>query len=206
MFKSDTKATDDRAAVLEDVCSALMNDRPNDAADILRTRYPFLPLSKSYRRYSPTQCMIVFSRDGFVDRYSGRRLVFPGTMRLLSRLLPYQFPFHNNWKTDACHCAFYELFPTIDHVNPVSRGGIDDVGNWVTTSMLLNSAKANFTLGELGWTIYPPGNMNEWDGLTNWFLRQIEKSAEVLQDPYLRRWHTAANSVLGPNNGEPNVG
>ena len=71
--------------------------------------------------------------------------------------------------------------------------------------MLLNSAKANFTLGELGWTIYPPGNMNEWDGLTNWFLRQIEKSAEVLQDPYLRRWHTAANSVLGPNNGEPSV-
>jgi len=61
--------------------------------------------------------------DGFIDRYSGQRLVFPGALRLLSHLLPAQFPFHTNWKTDSCHLAFYELFPTIDHVVPISRGG-----------------------------------------------------------------------------------
>jgi hypothetical protein len=35
--------------------------------------------------------MAVFARDGFVDRYSGERLVFPGTLRLLAKLLPNEF-------------------------------------------------------------------------------------------------------------------
>ncbi|MFZ1427770.1 MAG: hypothetical protein WAS21_13460 [Geminicoccaceae bacterium] len=48
----------------------------------------------------------MFTRDGFVDRYSGERLVFPGTLRLLAKLLPNEFPFHSNWRTDACHFAF----------------------------------------------------------------------------------------------------
>lgn len=93
--------------------------------------------------------MVVFTRDGFVDRYSGDLLVFPGTLRLLAKLLPHEFPFHSNWKADACHPAFWQLFPTIDHVVPVSRGGADADSNWMSTSMLRNSAKANLTLEEL---------------------------------------------------------
>ena len=98
--------------------------RPGQASTILAAEYPFTPLPNAGRNYSPGQCMAVFVRDGFIDRYSGRRLVFPGTLRLLSLLLPQEFPFHSNWKTDACHSAFWELFPTIDHVVPVSRGGL----------------------------------------------------------------------------------
>jgi hypothetical protein len=78
-----------------------------------------------------------------VDRYSGLPLVFPGVLRLLSRLLPQEFPFHPNWKMAETHPAYWELFPTIDHVLPVSRGGVDSDVNWVTTSMLRNAAKAN---------------------------------------------------------------
>ncbi|MFF0818704.1 HNH endonuclease [Rhodococcus sp. NPDC003318] len=48
------------------------------------------------------------------------------------------------------HFAYWELFPTIDHIVPVTRGGADDESNWVTTSMLRNSAKAHWTLDELG--------------------------------------------------------
>jgi hypothetical protein len=106
--------------------------------------------------------MLVFARDGFIDRYSGRRLVFPGTLRLPSRILPLEFLFHNNWKTDACHFAFYELFPTIDHLVPVSRGGADNESNWVSTSMIRNAAKSNFTVEELGWQTAPPGSLREW--------------------------------------------
>ena len=187
--------TDDKAGILADVCAALVAERVQDAVQILSARYPFTPLHNAGRRYSPRQLIAVHRRDGFVDRYTGRRLVFPGTLRLLAQLLPEQFPFHPNWRTDACHFAFYELFPTLDHVVPVSRGGSDNFENWVTTSMLRNAAKANFMLGELNWFLHPPGDLQQWDGLTTWFLDWAAKHKSVLTDAYLRRWHDAARST-----------
>jgi hypothetical protein len=136
--------------------------------------------------------MRVFARDGFVDRYTGQRLVFPGTLRLLSRLFPIEFPFHKNWKTDLCHFAFYELFPTVDHLVPVSRGGADCEDNLVSTSMVRNAAKANFTIEELGWCLLPSGDLDQWDGLTRWFLRQIEDQSDLMESSYLRIWGEAA--------------
>jgi hypothetical protein len=38
--------------------------------------------------------MEVFLRDGFLDRYTGSRLIFPATLRMLSQLLPEEFPAH----------------------------------------------------------------------------------------------------------------
>jgi hypothetical protein len=183
------------AAVLADVCAALANRRMGDAAAILRARYPFEPFSNAGRRCPPARCMAVFARDGFVDRYSGERLVLPGTLRLLAKLLPEEFPFHRNWRTDACHFAFWELFPTVDHVVPVSRGG-GGRGEQLT-SMLRNAAKANFTLEELGWNLAPLGDLGEWDGLTSWFLAQAEENPAILSDRYLREWQRAAQAVLG---------
>ena len=150
------------AEILSRVCAAIDDQNIADASSILTNEYPFEPLANVGRLYSALQCMLVFARDGFIDRYSGRRLVFPGTLRLLSRILPLEFLFHNNWKTDACHFAFYELFPTIDHLVPVSRGGADNESNWVSTSMIRNAAKSNFTVEELGWQTAPPGSLREW--------------------------------------------
>jgi hypothetical protein len=76
--------------------------------------------------------LAVFRRDGFIDRYSGVRLVCPATLRLISKRLPEQFPFHRNGRFDVCHFGFWELFPTIDHYVPVARGGADDESNWIT--------------------------------------------------------------------------
>ena len=187
---------DDKSDILARACKAVEEQRPGQASTILATEYPFTPLTNAGRKYSPGQCMKVFVRDGFIDRYSGRRLVFPGTLRLLSLLLPQEFPFHSNWKTDACHFAFWELFPTIDHVVPVSRGGLDREHNWVSTSMLLNAAKANFTLEELGWTLHQPGDANHWDGLTGWFMRQTDLMPELRSNVYLRRWRAAAEGTM----------
>jgi hypothetical protein len=186
--------TRDGTAVLTEVCNALANRETDAAAAILNARFPFAPFTKVSRQYSPCQCMSVFWRDGFIDRYSGRRLVFPGTLRLLSMMLPEHFPYHKNWRTDACHIAFWELFPTIDHVVPVSRGGADTDENWVSTSMLRNSAKAGFLLEELGWTLCPPGLLQDWNGLTAWFLDEATKNPLLLRDPYLSRWSVAANT------------
>ena len=154
---------DDKAAVLADVCAALSGNQLEEAGAILRKRYPFVPLINVGRRYSVRQMLTAFVRDGFIDRYCGARLVCVAALRLISKRLPDQFPFQTNWRTDACHFAFWELVPTLDHILPVSRGGTDDESNWATTSMLRNSAKANFTLDELGWSLCPPGDMKDWD-------------------------------------------
>lgn len=186
----------DPADVLSEVCAAMDDRRPRMAAAILNARYPFVPLMNAGRSYSATQSMEVFVRDGFIDRYTGKRLVFPGALRLLSILLPDHFPFHNNWKTDACHFGYYELFPTIDHLIPVSRGGEDGEANWITTSMLKNAAKANFTMEELGWKLFPPGDLASWDGLTGWFMRYPVENDSRLDTNYLRVWKKAAVRVL----------
>lgn len=183
--------------VLRRVCDAVDRDSSEEAASILSSEYPFKPLLNVGRRYSKLECMQVFARDGFIDRYSGKRLVFPGTLRLLSKLFPGEFPFHNNWKSDACHFAFWELYPTIDHRVPLSRGGADDQSNWVSSSMVRNAAKANFTIEELGWELVPEGDLKDWDGLTDWFLRQeVKLRKEVEESGYLRGWANAAKRVL----------
>lgn len=136
---------------MDTICRALSQGDHKQAASIASAEYPFVAPAKVKRRYTETEMMRVFVRDGFIDRYSGQRLVFPGTLRLLSQLMPEQFPAHKNWKMSESHVVFWELFPTIDHVVPVARGGADEERNWVTTSMLRNSAKAQWTLDELGW-------------------------------------------------------
>jgi hypothetical protein len=186
----------EKADVLAHVCMSIEAGSLASAASLLASEYPFTPISKLARQYSASECMQVFVRDGFIDRYSGKRLVFPGTLRLLSKLLPSEFPFQTNWKSDACHFAYYELFPTIDHIIPVARGGEDREENWITTSMLRNAAKANFTVEEIGWSVHPCGDIATWDGLTGWFLRQVQMRPEILSDAYLLRWLRAARERL----------
>ena len=185
----------DKGAVLNEVCAALSGDRVGVAAAILRDRYPFVPLANAGRRYSFRQMLAAFTRDGFVDRYSGVRLVCPATLRLISKRLPEQFPFHRNGRLDVCHFAFWELFPTIDHFVPVARGGADDESNWITTSMVRNAAKSAFTLDELGWSLHPRGDMTDWDGLIGWFIDQAHADQTILDDLYLRQWFRAANQA-----------
>jgi hypothetical protein len=62
--------------------------------------------------------------------------------------------------------------------------------------MRRNSAKANFTLDDLGWSLHPPpGGMKEWDGLLGWFMDQASADRAVRYDPYLRPWFTASRSA-----------
>ena len=58
--------------------------------------------------------------------------------------------------------------------------------------MVINSAKANWTLEELGWKLLPPGDPAAWDGLVPWFLSFISRCPEHLQDGYTKTWHAAA--------------
>lgn len=182
----------DRAAVLASACSLINEKSIEDAAAHLQREYPHAVSSTSRRSWSAAQLTRVFIRDGFTDRYFGQRLVFPGTLRLLSILLPEAFPYHRNWKQSATHPAFYELSPTIDHVIPLARGGKDDESNVVTTSMVRNASKANWLVEELKWPSVRAPVAAGWDGLLSWFVSAWERHVSLQTDPALLLWHRAA--------------
>ncbi len=146
--------------------------------------------------------MKLFVRDGFIDRYTGTRLVNPGVLRLLHVVLGADFPTHPNWKVSETHPAFWELFPTVDHVKPVSRDGKDDESNWVTASMLSNKAKDQWTVEQLGWKLHPPGAIEEWNGLSRWLIDYLAANPTVLEEAaephrgYIRQWLRATTAVL----------
>lgn len=177
---------------IKSVCDLLLGGHHETAKEVLQSGYPFTFVKSDKRAYTPKESMAVFLRDGFIDRYSGTHLVFPGTLRLIHRLLPSEFPFHTNWKMSETHMAFWELFPTIDHVVPVARGGQDTFENWVATSQLRNSAKSNWLLEELGWTLLPAGNISHWDGLASWFIEYVNNHPEHHSDSYISTWYKAA--------------
>lgn len=90
---------------------------------------------------------------------------------------------------EECHSAYWELVPTIDHIIPIAIGGEDNLSNYATTSMLHNSFKSNWTLEQLNWKLYPAGDINEYDGLTDLFVKLTENDLELFDDPYIKRWY-----------------
>lgn len=193
---------DSKADVLLEVCGALSWGGPRSARETLRAKYPFEPVEKIARRYSERQSMKLFMRDGFIDRYTRTRLVNSGVLRLLHVVLGVDFPTHSNWKVSESHPAFWELFPTVDHVVAVSRRGTDDESNWVTASMLSNKAKDQWTVDQLGRKLHPPGAVEEWDGLSRWLVDYLDKNRTVFAEAaephrgYIRRWLRAATAAL----------
>ena len=194
----------DSADVIRDVCAQLAAGARDRAAETLKVHYPFQPSPLAARRYTPFQAMRVFLRDGLRDRYSGQRLIHPAALRFIGALLPTDFPMHPHWKQSECHTAFWELAPTLDHIVPIARGGEDAEPNWVTTSMLRNSAKANALLEEIGWELHPPGRRDEWDGLTGWIIALVDGDPALSAIPeegirhrkYIATWVRASVRAL----------
>ncbi len=160
----------DLSAVIRRACQFLSKGNLAAAEKEILAGYPFTPVERAKRNYSPFTMTRIFLRDGFIDRYRGTRLVFPPALRVLSIYMPKVFPYHKNGKMDEGHLSYWELFPTIDHIFPIARGGLDEDDNWVSCSMLTNSIKANWTLDQLRWKLLPPGNLEDWDGMIGWFL------------------------------------
>jgi hypothetical protein len=179
-------------ATLTAVCAAIRHD-PDDLTQARRlaVEYPPLAATPEKYRFSERRLAAIGIRDGFVDRYGGGKLMFPGALRLLSFLLPKEFPYDPHWEMSRCHPMYWELCPTLDHVVPLARGGADDDANVVITSMLRNQQKGPFTLNELGWTLCEPGKIVEWDGQLGWFTQYARCHPEVLRETSLSKWYRA---------------
>lgn len=193
-----------KAEIIRDVLNAISAGSIEEAKSRLKKEYPFQKTENAGRKYTEYQSLKVFLRDSFSDRYSGTRLLNPAALRLLSELLPDEFPAHPNWKQSETHIGFWELFPTIDHIFPVARGGADEEENWVTTSMLRNSAKGNALLDEIGWSLLEPEVSESWDGMTKWivtFWNDPVNSASIdrmerKSKAYIHKWVKASMKAL----------
>ena len=173
----------------------LSEGKIEEASSIARNKYTFSPCRDIKRKYSDSDKMKIFLRDGFIDRYSGDQLINPGALRLLNDLLPIEFPFHPHGKMEQCHEVYWSLLPSIDHVVPVSRGGLDEESNWVTTSMKRNLVKNLWFLEEIGWTLHDPGNIKEWDGASHDFIQTVEKLSDRCSN-YTLKWFRLTKKLL----------
>ena len=187
----------DKSDAIKKACSFISKGRLDIAAHVIEDEYPFIPLTKGKRSYTPREMTKVFIRDGFIDRYRGTKLIYPPALRLLSIYLPEKFPYHKNGKMSEGHIAFWELFSPIDHLVPVARGGKDEESNWICCSMLTNSIKSNWTLEQLQWDLKPKGDFHEWNGLIHWFIQQVNKDEKQLENSYIKKWHKAALDCAG---------
>lgn len=178
----------DKIILIQNICGLLVESKRQECNYLAMKNYPFIDSPINKRQYSRYQMCKVFLRDGFIDRYSGDKLIFPGLIKILTIEFPDVFKYHRNWKMSDTHMIYWELFPTIDHLVPITRGGQDEEYNWVTTSMIRNSAKANWTIEEIGWTLYDKGQLDIWDGLVNYFIELTNKNPDYENDKYIKNW------------------
>lgn len=175
--------------ILEKAANEILCGRIGFAKEVIRAGYPFRKLTSVGRNYTDRQKMEQFKKDGFIDRYSGQKLLNPGLLKVLSHYMPDVFPYHAHWKMEECHNAYWEFVPTVDHIYPVALGGADSEENWATTSMLHNSIKSNWTLKQLNWLLHTPGKYEDWDGLTALFVKLVEADSSLLKDAYIKKWY-----------------
>ena len=179
--------------MISKVCNDIENGHLNNARLQANAAWPFSPQIAVKRSITSKQLMALWLRDGFIDRYTGQRLLFPGALHLLSELMPQEFPYHKNWKLDQCHTIYYELYPSHDHIQAAALGGSNNLDNLVTCSMLVNAKKGHWTIDQLGWMLLSAGRVSEWDGQTAWFMRMVETSPSLLNThKSIAKWHKVA--------------
>ena len=179
--------------IIENVCELILDKNIEKAKEKIENNYKHNYIKYDTRTMSNYEILKIYLNDGFIDRYTGKKLLFPNVLRIISIELGKSFPFQKNWKMADCHIAFWEYFPTYDHIIPIARGGKDVSENIVTTSMIMNSAKSNFLLEEIGFKLFNKGNLENWNGMLSWYLQYIKNNENILSDKYLLNWH---NSLL----------
>lgn len=186
----------DKCTVISDIATMLLENDKATAKNIICQEYPHSYYEIEKRSYTMTQKMNQFISDGFIDRYTGKKLLNPGILKVISYYFPDDFPYQSHWKMTDTHVAYWELLPTIDHIYPIAKGGKDDEKNWVTTSMKNNSIKSNYTIDEIQWRLYPKGNISDWDGLTSVLFELVNNDTELLKDTYIRNWYKVSKSTF----------
>ena len=182
--------------VFKQATEYILASQTEEAGSVMREGLPFVPIKKESRSYSADKQMEQFLKDGFIDRYFGTKLINPGMLRILSERLPKKFTFESNGETFESLVIYRDFQPSMDHIEPISRGGKNEPSNWATTSVKGNSAKSIYTLEQLNWRLYPEGDVREWDGLSGLFVELVEKEPELKRIQGVSSWYNATKRVL----------
>lgn len=195
------------ARQLQRLCRLIETD--HEAASQLAQQYfPFAPLTRlplelyrpaglparrtigqsAKRKLTDSQKTLIWIRDGFLDRYTGEPLVFPGALYAIGGLLPEAIPRPDNQTIQTAHLVYWTLFPAVDHVVALADGGAQHEDNYATVSFIRNTAKGTYSREELGWALLPRVVNSEWDGLCTWFVKAVEKHPELLEYNRLGNW------------------
>ena len=138
----------DKSSIIASIVSLLLDDKEASAKKIINQEYPHTQVEIDKRTYTMAQKMNQFLRDGFIDRYSGQKLLNPGILKIISHYFPDDFPYHPHWKMTETHIAYWELTPTIDHIYPIAKGGEDDESNWVICTLFIGALHCQLAVCE----------------------------------------------------------
>ena len=143
------------------------------------------PAVQGQQGRSPSQKtrLAVYERDGYTCRYAhcGRFVVDERVVAALSALIPDALAYHPNWRNDRCHPLLWTHVASLEHVQPWSLGGGNDLENLITTCSRCNYAKNSATIDQLGWTVRPCPEVSDWDGLLH-LLPGLRISSHRLAD------------------------
>lgn len=180
-------------AIVE-VCAALSDGDIDKSREIISTKYPHnktlpkverakqifnkVPRQKSMftaesikaKTNNDTQMRLaIFMRDGFIDRYFGDKLIFSGTLRIISLIMPDIFPYQSHGDTKLCHQSWWDLHTSISHITPTVIGGSDSTENLLCASNRHTFQIKSSTPEEVGWKVISAGNLEDWDGTLSWY-------------------------------------
>lgn len=135
------------------------------------------------RDISKKDKLLIWGRDRWCCRYCGRPVIFAPAMKLLNRLAPDRGYYHAHWKRPNSP-LLDELGATVDHIHPVSLGGINAHENYLTACSKCNLKKNNSPIEDWGAVVESlPTN---WDGLSYLFI-SLYRSDEA--DATDREWY-----------------
>lgn len=118
----------------------------------------------------------IFQRDGWHCRFCG----VPVISRKARKVLVNLFPVEAHWgkREYERHAALYSMAVSLDHVHPHSRGGKNEIENFVTACYCCQFGRGEWTLEEAELTDprgFPPV-ANSWDGLARIENSKIRKA------------------------------
>jgi hypothetical protein len=209
----------ERSEIIMDVCLALSEGDQGRGRGLITKEYPFDPLAlprevpvrvrspdlpkleaseetKTFWTENQAMKMRVFARDGFINRFTGELLIFPATLRLLSKEFPKELPYQQAWRLGAVHLAYYDLYACANKLVPLSPGGKGEEANLITTTMPYVLARSDSTVEEVGWRLTREGYVDEWDGMSSWYVEYVKEHPELRNENYFNMWFNAAKQVL----------
>lgn len=202
--------------IIMDACIALSHGEREESLEIIRKHYPFDARALPRQVPRPSGIIVedkvevwrhwhenfalkmrVFCRDGFINRFTGELLIFPAVLGLLSKEFPADFPYQQAWELGEVHIAYYDLGACASKLLLPSRGGSEAEDNLITTTMPYVLARGNCTVEEVGWRLTRVGYVEEWDGMSTWYVEYVNDHPEIRNLNFFNQWYNAAKQTLG---------